>query len=77
MPTPKNWAARIAAAQHQTTVNIAGTDYERTPNQWARCPDCAVAAGQLHVQSCDQERCPKCTGQLISCSCVDMDNTVH
>jgi len=35
----------------------------------ARCPDCGVAIGGFHHSGCEQERCPKCDGQLISCRC--------
>jgi hypothetical protein len=40
------------------------------PN-WFRCPDCNVVPGGRHHQNCDQEHCPKCGGQLISCDCFD------
>lgn len=36
-----------------------------------RCHDCNVRAGGLHHPGCDMERCPKCSGQLISCGCLD------
>jgi len=76
MPTSKNWPAKIAAAQRIKTVNLEGAVYERTPSVWARCPDCAVAAGQLHVVNCDQEKCPRCRGQFLSCLCK-MDGEVE
>jgi|WetSurMetagenome_2_1015567.scaffolds.fasta_scaffold09629_2 hypothetical protein len=38
------------------------------PN-WYRCPDCNVAPGGKHHSNCDNEHCPKCGGQLISCDC--------
>jgi hypothetical protein len=34
-----------------------------------RCDDCGVARGGLHHLGCDLQRCPRCTGQLISCGC--------
>jgi hypothetical protein len=37
--------------------------------QWFRCPDCNIAPGGIHHLNCDQESCPKCGGQLISCDC--------
>jgi hypothetical protein len=42
------------------------------PN-WFRCPDCNVVPGGKHHSNCDQEHCPKCRGQLISCDCFDAE----
>jgi hypothetical protein len=33
------------------------------------CGDCGVKPGYKHHPGCDLERCPKCKGQIISCSC--------
>ena len=41
---------------------------------WFRCPDCNVVPGGIHHMNCDQEQCPKCSGQLISCDCFDAGN---
>lgn len=38
---------------------------------WFRCPDCNVVPGGKHHANCDQEYCPKCGGQLISCDCFE------
>ena len=35
-----------------------------------RCVDCNVAVGGFHHPGCDQEKCPRCGGQLISCDCL-------
>lgn len=35
----------------------------------SRCFDCNALTGHFHHVGCDAERCPKCGGQLISCSC--------
>jgi hypothetical protein len=43
------------------------------PN-WFRCPDCNVVPGGKHHSNCDQEYCPKCGGQLISCACFDAED---
>jgi hypothetical protein len=34
------------------------------------CGDCGVAVGQLHARGCDQEQCPACGGQIITCDCT-------
>jgi hypothetical protein len=38
-------------------------------NPRASCGDCGVEEGEYHVLGCDCERCPFCSGQLISCDC--------
>lgn len=38
----------------------------------ALCPDCECAPNQLHVPGCEFEACPRCGGQLITCSCFDL-----
>lgn len=35
-----------------------------------RCSDCRVKEGDLHQFGCDQEICPFCGKQLISCNCA-------
>ncbi len=40
------------------------------PN-WYRCPDCNITPGGKHHDNCDQEICPRCGRQLISCDCFD------
>ena len=40
------------------------------PN-WYRCPDCNIVPGGKHHANCDQEICPKCGGQILSCDCFD------
>jgi len=55
-------------------IQIDGNTYPRdtTEFDWnVRCHDCGIInkLGNLHHFGCDVERCPKCGGQLISCSC--------
>jgi len=40
-----------------------------SPRPFYFCPDCGVGEGELHAQFplCDQELCPICNGQLLSC----------
>lgn len=35
-----------------------------------KCHDCAAPVGGFHHPGCDDERCPKCQGQAISCGCT-------
>lgn len=38
-----------------------------------RCSDCGVAVGGFHHAWCQHEECPRCHGQLISCTCGGAD----
>jgi hypothetical protein len=66
--------ARNAAIEYPDGKSLPATPYNpkalHLPN-WIRCPDCNVTAGGNHHANCDQENCPKCGGQLISCDCFD------
>jgi hypothetical protein len=33
------------------------------------CNGCGACRGEVHHVGCDQEECPKCRGQLVSCAC--------
>lgn len=37
-----------------------------------RCHDCNIKHGGFHHNGCDVEKCPKCSGQLVSCGCMDV-----
>lgn len=75
----EGWEDRIAEAQALTNIRAADGQilkrirYGDEPDDWGAnerpCHDCAVTKGQLHVPGCDVERCPACSGQLISCDC--------
>ncbi len=36
----------------------------------ATCHDCGVRLGGFHHPGCDNEECPKCHRQLLSCGCL-------
>ena len=39
------------------------------------CHDCGVIAGELHLDGCDMESCPRCGGQYMCCDCrIEQDN---
>ncbi len=42
-----------------------------------RCPECGVAVGNHHHPGCDWEWCPKCNGQIITCSCFETEHLVQ
>ncbi len=33
------------------------------------CPDCGVTLGVRHLPNCDQEQCPACHAQALTCNC--------
>jgi len=35
------------------------------------CGDCGCKPGEYHRERCDNEQCPRCGGQFISCGCTD------
>jgi hypothetical protein len=41
------------------------------------CRDCGVPPGAVHHHGCDQEECPVCHGQAISCSCDERGEFDH
>jgi hypothetical protein len=75
---PREYPAEIIRAQEQLTLELHGKTYDRmrrgdgtwTTSAEYPCHDCAVLNGQLHVEGCDMEECPRCYGQLITCGCL-------
>jgi hypothetical protein len=44
-------------------------------NEWKQiisrpCHDCGVIRGELHLEGCDVEVCPRCCGQYLGCECA-------
>lgn len=35
------------------------------------CSDCEVSIGKFHHPGCENEECPKCHKQIISCGCLE------
>lgn len=57
-------------------ISIDATVYNRIPFGAEQeydgddaCVDCGVQRGEFHLPKCDQEMCPRCGTQLLSCDC--------
>jgi hypothetical protein len=72
-------------AQDEKTVKLSGKRYRRIRYgkepvtkefraEWEEiitrpCHDCFVIRGEFHLDGCDMERCPRCSGQYLGCGC--------
>jgi len=77
------WPPQIEKAQQESFYHLV-TVLERIP--WGNephnrrkkldpCGDCGVFPGQYHVPTCDQEWCPACNWQALSCACIKHPQT--
>lgn len=44
-------------------------DFDEDCEPTCTCHDCQAKPHEQHKYGCDAERCPCCSGQLISCGC--------
>src|SRR5690349_7053070 len=51
------------------TEEDAEIRYQHYAQRSDRCHDCHVKDGGNHHPGCDDDQCPRCHGQLISCGC--------
>ncbi len=73
---------------HLWAVTAEGVSFRRIPYRTSagwddgdevaeRCHDCGVAKGGIHHPSCDMERCPSCSQQMLQCACFDGGGTLE
>jgi rRNA maturation endonuclease Nob1 len=59
-------------------IKIGKRVYQRGVSDWCepegRCHDCGAKFGKTHHFGCDEERCPACGGQMITCDCKGKRN---
>ena len=49
-------------------------DFLEDSESLEKCPACGVSVKGSHHPGCKVQRCPNCSGQLISCGCLDEDS---
>lgn len=61
------YGSEIRHLQWQITPKMRAEWKESIKN---RCHDCGVKSGELHLEGCDFELCPRCGGQFLGCACL-------
>ena len=56
------------AKDDEDTIEEARQRYEKYAT--GHCHDCGCPNGGYHHPGCDEEKCPRCGGQLIGCGCI-------
>ncbi|MDM5313850.1 hypothetical protein [Peribacillus frigoritolerans] len=82
----KYYPIEIAESQLFPTYTVQDVEYKRIKfgeeqsefavSKQTNCGDCAVKKGYFHAFGCDLEICPKCSDQVINCSCNVYDEMV-
>jgi len=67
------WTATWLKYRPSETLDNANAAYDQYAASPLICGDCKCKVGEYHIPGCDEERCPKCNGQLISCGCLGTD----
>lgn len=58
----------MTTVEYPDGVSLPAVPYG--PDAERPCHDCLTPPGGYHQPGCDAERCPRCGGQLIACSCL-------
>jgi len=55
----------------KSSIHDWAKDFEKNP-----CRGCNVMYGAIHHINCDDEKCPKCGGQILTCNCNGADGHI-